>query len=133
MKITKQARRDARQLLRSCMANEVLDENRVRQAVEAVIRDRPRGYLGVLTQFHRLVKLEIARLTARVESATTLSPESQAQVQSELTRKYGAGLNFVFVQNPALLGGMRVQVGGDVYNGSVQGRLAALQERFQGI
>src|ERR1035441_10143945 len=130
MKISKQARRDARQLFRSCIANDVLDDNRVRQAVQFVIRDKPRGYLAVLTQFHRLVKLETARRTARVESATPLSPQFQSQLQAELSRKYGAGLSFVFVQNPALLGGLRIQVGGDVYNGSVQGRLAALQECF---
>ena len=128
MKISKQARRDARQLLRACMANAVLDDNRVRQAVQAVIRDKPRGYLAVLSQFERLVKLELARRTARVESATALSPQFQSQVQADLSRIYGAGLSFVFVQNPALLGGLRIQVGGDVYNGSVQGRLAALQE-----
>jgi len=128
MKISKQARRDARQLLRSCVANAVLDDNRVRQAVQFVIRDKPRGYLAVLSQFQRLVKLELARRTARVESATPLSPQFQAQVQADLTRIYGAGLSFVFVPNPALLGGLRIQVGGDVYNGSVQGRLAALQE-----
>jgi F-type H+-transporting ATPase subunit delta len=130
MKISKQARRDARQLLRACMANAVLDDNRVRQAVQSVIRDKPRGYLAVLAQFQRLVKLETARRTARVESATPLSPQFQSQLQAELSRKYGAGLSFLFVENPALLGGLRIQVGGDVYNGSVQGRLAALQECF---
>ena len=130
MKITKQARRDARQLLRSCMANAVLDDNRVRQAVQLVIQDKPRGYLAVLSQFQRLVKLAIVRRTARVESATPLSAQFQSQLQAEVSRKYGAGLSFVFVENPALLGGLRIQVGGDVYNGSVQGRLAALQERF---
>jgi F-type H+-transporting ATPase subunit delta len=130
MKISKHARRDARQLLRSCMANAVLDDNRVRQAVQFVIRDKPRGYLAVLAQFQRLVRLETARRTARVESATSLSSQFQSQLQAELSRKYGAGLSFVFVENPALLGGLRIQVGGDVYNGSVQGRLAALQECF---
>jgi F-type H+-transporting ATPase subunit delta len=128
MKISKQARRDARQLLRACMANAVLDENRVRQAVQAVIRDKPRGYLAVLSQFERLVRLETARRSARVESATVLTPQFQSHVQADLTQKYGAGLSFTFVHNPALLGGLRIQVGGDVYNGSVQGRLEALQE-----
>jgi F-type H+-transporting ATPase subunit delta len=128
MKIFKQARRDARQLLRACMAEGRMDDARVRQAVQLVVQDKPRGYLGVLYQFHRLVKLEIARRTARVESATPLTPQFQAQLQADLTRHYGAGLSFTFTQNPALLGGLRIQVGGDVYNGSVQGRLAALQE-----
>ena len=128
MKISKQARRDARQLLRACMSNAVLEESRVKQAVQAVIRDKPRGYIAVLSQFERLVKLELARRAARVESATVLTPQFQASVQADLTQKYGAGLSFTFVHNPALLGGLRIQVGGDVYDGSVQGRLAALQE-----
>ena len=51
-------------------------------------------------------------------------------MQADLTRHYGAGLTFALRENPALLGGVRIQVGGDVYNGSVQGRLAALQECF---
>ena len=130
MKISKQARRDARQLLRACMANAVLDDNRVRQAVQSVIHDKPRGYLAVLTQFQRLVRLETARRAARVESATPLSAQFQSQLQAELSHKYGAGLSFAFVENPALLGGLRIRVGGDVYDGSVQGRLAALQECF---
>ena len=130
MKISKQARRDARQLLRACLVNNSLDESRARQVVASVVKDKPRGYLGVLSQFQRLIKLELARRTAKVESATPLTPQLQSQVQADLTRQYGAGLNFVFVQNPALLGGMRIQVGGDVYNGSVQARLTALQESF---
>jgi F-type H+-transporting ATPase subunit delta len=130
MKISKQARRDARKLFRVATPNGVLDENRVRAAVQAVTQQKPRGYVAILSHFLRLVKLEIARRSARIESAAALPPQTQAQVQAELTRRYGAGLNFTFTQNPALLGGMRVQVGGDVYDGSVESRLRALQESF---
>jgi F-type H+-transporting ATPase subunit delta len=35
-----------------------------------------------------------------------------------------------FVVNPSLLGGLRVQVGSHIYDGSVAGRLAALNESF---
>jgi F-type H+-transporting ATPase subunit delta len=45
-----------------------------------------------------------------------------------LIRQYGPGLAFTFTQKPALIGGVRIQVGGDVYDGTVQGRLAALQQ-----
>jgi F-type H+-transporting ATPase subunit delta len=130
MKITKQARHEARQLFRSCQINGLLDDNRTRQTVSLVIERKPRGYLPILSQFQRLVKLDVARRTARIESATALSPQFQAQVQADLVRTYGAGLNFIFTENPALLGGVRIQVGGDVYNGSVQARLTALQESF---
>jgi F-type H+-transporting ATPase subunit delta len=130
MKISKQARREAKELFRSCFANGLLDENRVRQAVRAVVSQKPRGYVAILSHFQRLVKLDLDRRTAKVESAAPLSPDIQAAVQSNLGRKYGPGLNVSFAQNPALIGGMRVQVGSDVYDGSVQARLAELREAF---
>src|SRR5882757_7538449 len=118
MKISKQARRDAKTLFRSCVNNGLLDENRVRQAVKAVIDGKPRGYVGILTQLQRLVKLDIDQHTAKVESAVALSPDEENAVKVDLNRKYGSGLNITFSQNPALLGGLRIQVGSDVYDGS---------------
>jgi F-type H+-transporting ATPase subunit delta len=130
MKITKQARREAKELFRSCVVGGLLEENRVRQAVQQVLQMKPRGYLAILTHFLRLVKLDIERRTARVESAVSLASDLQTQIQTSLARSYGKGLDISFAQNPELIGGVRIRVGSDVYDGSVQGRLAALQESF---
>lgn len=130
MKISKQSRRDANQVFRSCMSAGLLDENRVRQAVQVVVARKPRGYVAILSHLQRLVKLDLARRSAKVESATALSPEQQAALQANLGQKYGAGLSITFSENPALLGGMRVQVGSDVYDGTVRARLDSLREAF---
>ncbi|HZR19911.1 MAG TPA: F0F1 ATP synthase subunit delta [Verrucomicrobiae bacterium] len=130
MKISKLARREAKELFRSCLVNGLLDDNRVRQAVQKVIAAKPRGYLAILSHFQRLVKLDLDQRSARIESAVPLSPDLQASVQSSLGRVYGAGLNIAFVQNPSLIGGMRIKVGSDVYDGSIQARLAALEQSF---
>jgi F-type H+-transporting ATPase subunit delta len=130
MKVSKQAKRESKALFRSCIVNGMLDENRVRQAVRLVLELKPRGYLAILGHFQRLVKLDLDRRSARIESAAALQSDLQASVQAGLTRVYGPGLNFSFGQNAALLGGMRIKVGSDVYDGSVQARLAALQESF---
>jgi len=130
VKIGKQERRDAKQLFRSCRLNGVLDENRVRQTVQAVIAQKPRGYMGILSHFQRLVKLDVERRAARVESAVALSPAQQTNIQQTLTGRYGAGLNLSFGANPALIGGMRIRVGSDVYDGSIDARLNALAENF---
>jgi F-type H+-transporting ATPase subunit delta len=130
MKISKQAKRDAKQLFRSCRPDGLLDEGKVRQAVQAVVARKPRGYAAILSHFHRLVKLDIERRAARVESATGLTPAQQAAVQQNLSSRYGAGLNVSFGLNPALIGGLRVKVGSDVYDGSIQARLNALAESF---
>src|SRR5260370_42321530 len=110
MKISKQARREAKELFRSCLANGLLGENGVRQAVQAVVAQKPRGYVAILSHFQRLVKLDLDRRTARVESAAPLSPDIQAAVQSNLGRKYGPGLNVSFAQNPTLIARMPIQL-----------------------
>ena len=130
MKISKQSKRDAKQLFRSCVSDGLLDENRALQIVRQVVAQKPRGYLGILSHFQRLVKLDWERRSARVESATPLSAEFRGRVNDQLNRLYGAGLTIVFAQNPALVSGLRVKVGSDVYDGSVQARLNALAESF---
>jgi len=130
MKVSKQAKRDAKQLFRSCLVNGVLAEDRVRQVVALVAAAKPRGYIAILSQFVRLVKLEVDRRTARVECAVPASPELRSDLQNRLSRLYGPGLDIQFAPNPALIGGLRIQVGSDVYDGSIQARLKALQESF---
>ena len=130
MKISKQSQRNARELFRSCRANGVLDENRVRQAVALLLEKKPRGYIQILSRLARLVKLDLERRAARVESATPLAPDVQAQLTGQLGQVYGAGLNVVFTENPALIGGLRIQVGSDLYDGSVKTRLEKLEQSF---
>ena len=130
MKVSKQARREAKDLFRSCLENGVLQESRVRLAVKRVLEEKPRGYFAILGHFQRLVKLEVERRTARIESAESLAPDLQTSVRAALVQAYGSPLAISFAQNPALIGGRRVQVGSDVYDGTIQARLAGLQESF---
>jgi F-type H+-transporting ATPase subunit delta len=130
MKISKQARRDAKALFNSCRVEGVLDESRVRQTVQLVLAQKPRGYLAIASHFARLVKLDVARRAAQVDSAAPLPAALQESLKENLSRKYGAGLNISFAEDPVLIGGLRVRVGSDVYDGSVQARLNALAESF---
>lgn len=131
MKVTKQGRREAKQLFRNSLIGGVLDENLVRRAIAQLLQTRPRGFMGVLIQLQRLIKLDAKRRLARIESAESLSPAQQAAIQSNLEERYGPGLTFEFSQRPDLLGGMRVQVGSDVYDGSVRTRLNEVREAFE--
>jgi len=130
VKTSKQARRDAKELFRACRVNGLLDEPKVLQVVQQVIAAKPRGYFAILNHFQRLVKLDLDRRTARVESAVPLDEPQQASIRTNLARRYGDGLVFAFTQNPGLIGGLRVQIGSDVFDGSVAARLAALETSF---
>lgn len=130
MKITKQARRDAKQLFRSCVADGALDENRVRQVVTRVLAAKPRDYLALLHHFQRLVKLEVDRRTAVVESAVPLDPATRDSIAGSLQRLRGPGITLRFQEDPTLIGGLRVRLGSDVYDGTIQTRLTRLAESF---
>ncbi len=65
-----------------------------------------------------------------MESATALPADLRASVEAGVVGVYGPGVSTSFVDNPALIGGMRVKVGSDVYDGSVRSALLALEERF---
>jgi len=117
-------------MFRSCVLNGLLDDDRVRQTVQQIIAQKPRGYLAILTHFQRLVKLDVARRTARIESAIQLPESLSTSIQANLARRYGPGLTVSFAQKQDLIGGLRVQVGSDVYDGSIRARLAELADRF---
>jgi F-type H+-transporting ATPase subunit delta len=130
MKTSKKAKREAKRLLHFCLVNGLLDEARTRQVVQGIIDAKRRGGLALLSHFQRLVKLDLARHTAQVESAMPLPDDLRASVEAGLARTYGPGISASFAHNPGLIGGMRIKVGSDVYDGSVRGRLAALEKRF---
>ena len=130
MGTTTQIRRQAKQLYRLCLVNSTLDEGRVRQVAQRLIQSRKRGYLALLKRFQRLVKLDFAQHTAYVESAMPLPADVRASVEAGLTNAYGPGINAVFVHNLTLIGGIRIKVGSDVYDGSVRFGLAALETHF---
>ena len=130
MRASKQTKRDAKQLFRLCLVDGLLDENRARQVAQQIVDTKPRGYLATLSQFRRLVESDYAQHTAKVASAMTLPSDLQASVQMSLANVYGQGLTTSFVDDPTLIGGMRIQVGSDVYDGSVRARLAALEQNL---
>jgi F-type H+-transporting ATPase subunit delta len=130
MRGTRRTRRAAQQLFRLCLFDGKLDEGRVRQVAGRLIESRRRDGLGVLSHFQRLVRLDCDRHRALVQSAAPLAGDLRETVQAGLARVYGPGLATSFEHNPALIAGMRIKVGSDVYDGSVQARLAALEARL---
>jgi F-type H+-transporting ATPase subunit delta len=130
MKTKKQTQREARRLFRLCLVNGALDEDRVRDVVQRVIDAGRPGSLKVLARFQRLVRLDRAAHTAHVESAAPLPADVKTSIESSIARLHGAGIATTYDANPELLGGARITVGSDVYDSSIQGRLAELEARL---
>lgn len=65
------------------------------------------------------------RSVARVTTPVALSPEQEQKLSDSLTRLYGRSISLQVELDPRLLGGLVVQVGGEVIDGSVASKLAA--------
>ena len=130
MKINKEIRQLSRQLMRASFTDGRLDQGKIGSLVDSIITKKPRHYLDVLENYRRLLRLEVEKRRARVESASDLSPETSAHIVENLKRKYGQDLIAEFSVNPELLGGMRIRVGSDVWDGTVRNRLERLQQQL---
>ena len=130
MKVSREAASTARRAFRMCMEGEQLNDEKLRKVFKKVAADKPRGWQAILHELKKLVRLELEKRQVRVESAAGLTDAEIARVKAELTKQYGEGLEFDFGINPDLVGGMRVRVGNDVWDGSVKTRLERLNNAF---
>jgi F-type H+-transporting ATPase subunit delta len=126
MKLNKESRKLSRQLFRDSFTAGALDAEKVRKVTDLVIRAKPRQYIGVLQEFSRLIRLEAAKRHAIVESAADLEAAEKSTITQTIRGKYGADVTTEFKTSPALIGGLRIQVGSDVVDASVRSRLDRL-------
>ena len=130
MKIPKEARKLSRSLFRASFTGGHLDRARITAVLREVAARKPRNTVSVLKAYERLVRLELARLHAVIESATPLELEVSAEVLTDLQTRFGADITHEFKVTPALIGGLRVQIGSSVWDGSISGRLERLQSEL---
>jgi F-type H+-transporting ATPase subunit delta len=84
----------------------------------------------VLKNYKRLLRLEVEKRHATIETASEVDPAIRSEIEANLKSKYGNNLATEFHVDPQLLGGMRIRVGSDVWDGSVRNRLQRLQHEL---
>lgn len=126
MSAQKQAQQLARQLFKLSLVNGEISPERVAGVLEYIEKHGPAHPHAVLSAYHRLVAAEVARGQAIVEHAGPINPATLATIASSLTAKYRRKVTAVAKRNDALLAGLRVRVGDDLYESSVAGQLSTL-------
>jgi F-type H+-transporting ATPase subunit delta len=130
MKINKEIRQLSREMLRASFTDGQLDPGRISSLVDSLIAKKPRHYIDVLKNYRRLLRLELEKRQARIETASEVDSATTSELVVSLKKKYGGDLKTEFVVNPELLGGMRIRVGSDVWDGTVRNRLERLQQEL---
>lgn len=133
MRLTKEAKKVCRELFRSSFTNGKLDAQKTASLVRSVIEAKPRHYVDILKEYHRLVRLETAKTHAVIESAAPLSQDTGLKIASDLQSRYGSELTTEFKVTPELIGGLRIKIGSDVWDGSVRNRLDRLDQEFSQV
>ena len=129
MKLDKESRKLSKRLFQASFTNGAINNSNVSVIAKKIVESRPRNAIGVLKEYQRLVRLEVEKHHALVESAAELDPATSGQLVDNLKAKYGADITTDFRVTPELLGGIRIKIGSDVFDSSVRERLNRLESQ----
>lgn len=100
----------------------------MKQSFTKIIESRPANFRQILHELHRLTRSDVESRVATIESATELDIIERTRIEDNLKNQYSDALTFTYSTDAALLGGVKMQVGDDVWDGSVKARLEKLTE-----
>ncbi|MBI2511980.1 MAG: F0F1 ATP synthase subunit delta [Opitutae bacterium] len=126
MAADKQTKLLAKQLFKLSVVNGEVSADRVAGVLGWIEKTQPRHPLALLQVYHRYIVNEVAKSRAVVEHAGDVTGATLASIEAAMTKKYSRKVTAVAKPNAALLAGVRVRIGSDIYESSVAGQLAAL-------
>lgn len=91
-------------------------------------KERFASFDGIVKAYARLCDERAGLLRAKVRSAVTLSSELAGRIEKLLVDKTGHKVAVEYEEDPNLIGGILLQIGSRIYDGSVRGELRRAQE-----
>ena len=104
----------------------------LRVITEMSLNPRGRSLPASLEMCTRIVARRRERLIAVVHVATDLTPAQRRKLADSLAANYGHDVYINVVIDPAIMGGMTIQIGDELIDASVASRLAAVRRRLAG-
>jgi F-type H+-transporting ATPase subunit delta len=95
----------------------------IRLVRQAAISPRGRRFGAVLESYLAVVAMRCEQLTATVTAAVALDEAQRQRLAQALSRIYHRAVQITVVLDPAVVGGIRVQVGDEVVDGTILRRL----------
>ncbi len=126
MKIPREAQRHARRLFDASFVEGRLDAKQTLDIADALVATKPRHGFQILKEFVRLVRLELQKHTAVIESAIALD-ETSTKAITHVLQQRDPQVEVVTATNASLIGGTRIRLGSDVWDGTILNRLERLK------
>ena len=130
MNINKEARKVSKTLFLGSFTEGKLDESKVRTVIKEIAERKPRHFLEILQGYQRYIRLEMEKRHAIIESAGDLDRGTRDKLRRALKSKYGDELTTEFKTTAELIGGLRIKIGSDVWDSSIQTRLETLENEL---
>lgn len=100
-----------------------------KRILEVLIRNHRINQLGaVLEALEQMIHDEAGISVAKVRAAHDLDEGQKAELQRALEQRFGGKVELQVTTDPHLLGGFVAQLGSEIYDASVRGRIENLRE-----
>jgi F-type H+-transporting ATPase subunit delta len=121
---------DKQQLLRGLLEGKVV--RGTLQLVEQAVTGTYRTVGLAIEAYQAIAAAERDRVVALVRSARPLSETESERLKAALARQYSRQVDLNVLVDPGVLGGIRVEIGDDVIDGTVASRLDAARRQLAG-
>jgi len=103
----------------------------VRNFLAVVLEHRRLSELDeMIAEYRELADAHAGAVEARITSSRPLNAEDRAQLEAQITKLAGAQVRPSYAEDASLLGGVVVEIGSTVYDGSVRAQLQQLKQRL---
>ena len=121
---------DKRQLLRRLLAERALPATVT--LVEQALAGSFRSFHAAITEYQKVAAATQGEGVALVRVARELTEAERSRLEQALSTQYARPVHLNIEVDPSLLGGMRVEIGDDVIDGTVVSRLDDARRRLAG-
>jgi F-type H+-transporting ATPase subunit delta len=123
---------DAKASLLANLLSEKVSGPSLRLLTQVLTHPRGRSPQAVLDLAAGIAARRREQLIAVVRAATELSAAQRQRLLAALTDTYGQGIHLNVVHDPTVVGGMSVQIGDELIDGTAASRLAEVRRRLAG-
>jgi F-type H+-transporting ATPase subunit delta len=123
---------ERKQALLSALLDGKVTPVTLRLIIQVVLHPRGRSLVAALDLAAAIAARRREQLIAVVRSAVELSATQRRQLAEALAASYGHQVHLNVVIDPSVMGGISVQIGDELIDGTVASRLAAVRRKLAG-